>query len=181
MDAVSQDSFTVCEHCNSINGPMNKYCSQCSFPIRGSEGEKASFLLTVSSRRRFLDDARQKIKSARTVIFVLAALFFVFGLFVGFAMDDFPSMIVSLVLCLIYLLLAAWCNQNPFGAILTAFIIYVTLIMVNMLVDPETLFQGIIIKIGIIAWLVKGIRSAHEAKGYLRELQNLRAVPVDAE
>jgi hypothetical protein len=112
---------------------------------------------------------------------VLAALFFVFGLFVGFAMDDFPSMIVSLVLCLIYLLLAAWCNQNPFGAILTAFIIYVTLIMVNMLVDPETLFQGIIIKIGIIAWLVKGIRSAHEAKGYLRELQNLRAVPVDAE
>ncbi|HEY8512802.1 MAG TPA: hypothetical protein VIL31_12670 [Cyclobacteriaceae bacterium] len=135
----------------------------------------------MSSRRRFLDDARQKIKSARIVILVLAGLFFAFGLFVGFTMDDFPSMVVSVVLCFIYLLLAAWCNQNPFGALLTAFIIYLTLILINTLVDPATLFHGIIIKIVIIGWLIKGIRSAHEAKGYLKELQNLKAVPVDAE
>jgi hypothetical protein len=181
MDTVNRDSFAVCEHCNSINGPLSKYCSQCSFPIRGSEEEKASFQLTVSSRRRFFDDAMGKIKSARSAIFGLAALFFIFGLFMGFGMGDYATMIVNLVLCVIYLVLAAWCNQNPFGALLTAFIIYLTLIVINMLIDPATLFQGIIIKIVIIAWLAKGIRSAHEAKGYLRELQNLKAVPVDAE
>jgi hypothetical protein len=135
----------------------------------------------VSSRKRFLNDAMDKIKSARKVIYVLAALFFIFGLFMGFGMDDFATMMVNLVLCVIYLVLAAWCTHNPFGAILTAFIIYLTLIVVNMLIDPATLFQGIIIKIAIIAWLAKGIRSAHEAKGYLKELQNLKAVPVDAE
>ncbi|HEX7014654.1 MAG TPA: hypothetical protein VF191_04030 [Cyclobacteriaceae bacterium] len=181
MDAISQDTFAVCEHCNAINGPLNKYCSQCSYPIRGSEEEKASFQLTVSSRRRFLDDAMGKIKSARKVIYGLAALFFIFGLYMGFGEDDFATMMVNLILCVIYLVLAAWCNQNPFGAILTAFIIYLTLIVVNMLIDPATLFHGIIIKLVIIAWLVKGIRSAHEAKGYLRELENLKAVPVDAE
>lgn len=181
MDAVSHDNFAVCEHCNAINGPVNKYCSQCSFPIRGSEEEKASFHLTVSSRRRFLDDANGKIKSARNAIYGLSALFFIFGLFMGFGMDDFATMIVNLVLCVTYLVLAAWCSHNPFGAILTAFIIYLTLVVVNMLIDPATLFQGIIIKVVIIAWLAKGIRSAHEAKGYLKELQNLKAVPVDAE
>jgi len=181
MDAVSQDTFAVCEHCNAINGPLNKYCSQCSYPIRGSDEEKASFRLTVSSRRRFLGDAMDKVKSARNAILGLAALFFIFGLFVGFGMDDFATMIANLILCVIYLVLAVWCNQNPFGAILTAFIIYLTLIVVNMLIDPATLFQGIIIKVVIIAWLAKGIRSAHEAKGYLKELENLRAVPVDAD
>jgi hypothetical protein len=181
MDAVSQDAFTVCEHCNAINGPLNKYCSQCSFPVGGSDEEKANFRLIVSSRRRFLDDAMDKIKSARNAIYGLAALFFIFGLFMGFGMDDFATMIVNLILCVIYLVLAAWCNQNPFGAILTAFIIYMTIVLVNMVVDPATLFQGIIIKIVIIAWLAKGIRSAHEAKGYLKELENLKAVPVDTE
>lgn len=181
MDAVNHDTFTVCEHCNAINGPVNKYCSQCSFPMRGSEEEKASFYLTVSSRKRFLGDAMSKIKSAKNVILGLAALFFIFGLVMGFVMDDFATMIVNIVLCVVYLVLAAWCNQNPFGAILTAFIIYLTLIVANMLIDPATLFHGIIIKVVIIAWLAKGIRSAHEAKGYLRELENLKAVPVDAE
>lgn len=169
----------VCEHCKAYNDEGRKYCSQCSFPIEGTEEEKRSFRLTVSSRKRFLDDARSKIRYAKIVICGLAGLFFLVGMFQGFASDDFVSMIANLFLCVLYLLLAAWCNHNPLGAILTAFIIYLTLMLVNLLIDPITLFQGVIIKCIVIAGFVKGIRSAQEAKGYLRELQNLKADPFD--
>lgn len=181
MTEAILEATNTCEHCHAYHDAGRKYCSQCSFPIDGTEDEKRSFRLTVSSRKRFLDDARDKIKSARIVIQVLAGLFFLIGLFMGFAMDDFASMIANLCLCVIYLMLAAWCNQNALGAILTAFIIYITLMVVNVIIDPATLFQGVIIKFFVIAGLVKGIRSAQEAKGFLKELQNLKAVPVDYE
>lgn len=177
-DAILEVTQT-CEHCNAYNTGASKYCSQCSFPIDGTEEEKTGFRLTVSSRKRFLDDARSKIRYAKIVICALAGLFFVLGLFMGFGADDYVSMIANLFLCVIYLVLAAWCSRNPVGAILTAFIIYLTLMLVNLLIDPASLFQGVLIKFFVIAGLVKGIRSAQEAKGYLKELQNLKAAPVD--
>lgn len=179
MTEASLDYAGACENCHAVNHSRSNFCVECSFPIGGTEEEKTSFRLTVSSRKRFLSDARDKIRSAKNVIFVLAGIFFLFGLYTGFGLDDFPTMIVNLFLCVVYLVLAAWCSRNPLGAILTAFIIYATLMVVNLVIDPTTLFQGIIMKCIIIAALVKGMRSAQEAKGYLSELQNLKAAPLD--
>ena len=49
----------------------------------------------------------------------------------------------------------------------------------NALVEPTSLFSGIVIKIIIIVALVKGIRSAQEAQKYLGELEKLKAVPAN--
>lgn len=171
-------SVITCENCSTPGDPNKKFCSQCSFPIGGTDEEKTSFRLIVSSRKRLLSDAQDKIKSARIAILVLAGIFFVSGLIIGFGNDDFETMIVNLVLCVIYLVLAAWANQNPFGAILTAFIIYVTLQVVNGFLEPTSIIRGVIIKVFVIAAFVKGIRSAHEAQGYLKELEKLKAQPI---
>jgi cell division protein FtsW (lipid II flippase) len=177
----SQDQIIVpqtCENCQANHENQQKFCSQCSFPIGGNEDEKRSFRLTVSSRKRLFSDAQDKIKSAKTIIYVLAALFVVFGLIAGFAQDDFSTMVVNIVLSLVFLILAAWSKKNPFGAILTAFIIYITLHVTNAFIDPATIPQGIILKIFFIAAFVKGIRSAQEAQGYLNELEKFKAAPV---
>jgi cell division protein FtsW (lipid II flippase) len=156
---------------------LNKYCTQCSFPINGTEEEKRSFRLSVSSRKRLLSDAEDKIKNARYIIYALAALFFVSGIILGVVNDDFVTMIVNLFICVLYLILAAWCTKNPFGAFLTAFIIYVTLIVVNAFFNPATLLSGLVMKIICIGALITGIRSAKEAQGYLSELEKVKAVP----
>lgn len=171
-------TVTTCENCNATHDFSKKFCSQCSFPIGGTEDEKRSFRLLISSRKRLLSDANDKIKSAKTAIYVLAGLFFLFGLVAGFANDDFATMIVNLFLCVIFLVLAAWSSNNPFGAILTAFIIYATVHIVNGFIDPATIIQGVIIKALVIVAFVKGIQSAHEAQGYLKELEKLKSVPV---
>ena len=52
-----------------------------------------------------------------------------------------------------------WAKTNPFGASLTALIIYVTGMIVGAALDPATLAQGWLIKILVIAALVSGVRS----------------------
>jgi hypothetical protein len=168
-----------CENCTTKNPGDQKFCSQCSFPIGGTEDEQRSFRLLVSSRRRLLSDAKDKIKSARYTIYILAGIFFIVAGVAGLANDDIPTLVVNLCLCLLYLIFAAWCTKNPFGAILTAFIVYVTILVINFFVDPASIISGIIIKVFVIAAFIKGIRSAQEGQGYLKELEKLNAVPVD--
>lgn len=76
----------TCEHCGAQAIPGKKFCTQCSFPIEGTEQEKISFRLLVSSRKRFLSDAQDKIKNAKTIIYVLAGF-----LFVGFDQSIGPG------------------------------------------------------------------------------------------
>jgi hypothetical protein len=170
----------TCEHCGAQAIPGRKFCTQCSFPIEGTEQEKISFRLLVSSRKRFLSDAQDKIKNAKTIIYVLAGFLFVMGLISLLAQDDVASFVANLVLCLTYLILAAWATKNPFAAILTAFVLYLTLQIVGAIVEPITILSGILWKVIFIGAFIKGIRSAYEAKGYLEELKKLKAVPVDA-
>jgi len=121
--------------------------------------------------------AEKKIKTAKIYIYVLAALVFVSGLVYGFAKDDFVLMIVNLCISLLYLIMAAWSDKNPFGAILTTFIIYITLILLNAFLDPSSLFSGWLIKILVIGAFVKAIQSAKEAQGLLADLEKTKSLP----
>lgn len=178
--SLTPDAIT-CENCNHVNPGEQKFCSTCSFPVGGTEDEKIKFRLIVSSRKRLLKDATEKMKSAKNIIYVMAGLVFLTGLIQGIVNDDFVTMIVNLCISLLYLILAAWSAKNPFGAILTALMIYITLNVINAFFEPATIVQGIIIKIFFIAAFIKGIRSAKEAEVYLAELEKLKAVPVGNE
>jgi hypothetical protein len=180
MDSLPEPvNYITCENCSTQNASDKKFCSQCSFPIGGSEEEQRSFRLLVSSRKRLLNDAQDKIKSAKTAIYFLAVIFFIVGLIAGIANDDVPTLVVNFFLCVLYLIFAAWCSRSPFGAILTAFIVYATLQVVNAFLDPTSIASGLIIKVFIVIALIKGIRSAQEGQGYLKDLERLNAVPVD--
>ena len=180
MDS-SEQSAIICENCNTSFNVVQKFCSTCGFPIGGNEDEKRSFRLIVSSRKRLLSDANKQVKNAKNIIYALAGIFLISGLFLGLANDDFGGMIVNLVLCLLYLILATWAGKNAFGAILTGFIVYITVQLLNAFVEPATLFQGIILKIVFIGAFIKGIQSALEAKKFLTELEKFKAVPVGEE
>jgi hypothetical protein len=171
-------SLVACENCQTNTPSVQTYCSQCSFPVNGMEEEKRNFRLLVSSRKRLVKDAEEKMKSSKVIIYIMAGIFFLVGLYMGFGLDDYFSLTANLVCCIIYLGLAAWTDHNPFGAILTALILYITLIVINAFIEPSTLFSGIIMKVIFISAFVKGIRSAQEAQRYLAELERLKAVPT---
>ena len=153
MDVIQEygsPATSDCENCSATVPNSQKFCSHCSFPANGSDSEKQSFRLHVSSRKRFLSDAQDKIKSSKYIMFGLAGIFLVVGLLVGFGADDFETMVINIFCCIVYLILAAWCSKNPFGATLTALIIYATLVTVNAFVEPTSLFSGIFLKIIVV-------------------------------
>ena len=67
---------------------------------------------------------------------------------------------IMAALAVIFLALWWWAQTNPFGAALSALLLYVTVTLIGAMVDPASLLQGIIIKVIIIVALVKSIQAA---------------------
>ncbi|HTH58497.1 MAG TPA: hypothetical protein VL728_20765 [Cyclobacteriaceae bacterium] len=175
MSSAPVDQTLSCENCGNLHSAAQKFCSKCSFPINGTEEEKIQFKNKIRGHQFLKEEAEKELKKPRVIILVLAGVVLLSGLYQGFANDDFATMIVNLCMSLLYLILAAWCSKNPFGAILTALLVYITVNVINAFVDPLSLFQGIILKIIFIGALVKGIRSARDAQEHLVQLQKMNA------
>ena len=58
-----------------------------------------------------------------------------------------------------------WARRAPFPAMVTALCVYLSVIVLNGIVDPKTLIQGIIIKIIFISALIAGIKASLVARG----------------
>ncbi len=69
-------------------------------------------------------------------------------------------LVVNLILCALMLVLAWWSKRKPLPAILVAAAVFAAVQVMNAVIDPTTLVQGIVIKIIIVAVLVKGIKGA---------------------
>lgn len=69
-------------------------------------------------------------------------------------------LIVNLVLAAIMGVLAVWGEYSPLGAVVVATATYGVVLVANAIVDPATIGQGIVVKIIIIAFLVRGIKAA---------------------
>lgn len=67
-----------------------------------------------------------------------------------------------------------WARVHPVPAFTTAFVLFLIVQVVNLVVDPETLFQGIVIKAIVIVVFLGGIKAA------LAERAAARAGPVPA-
>jgi hypothetical protein len=166
----------TCENCKQEVDHENVFCPSCGYPVKGTDQQRYAYSVQLSRRKSMLGDAEKRIKEARTAIFVVAGLTFIGGLFVGISKDNSAAMVVNFILTILYLIFAAWCTKNPFGAILTAFIVYVTTIILNAIVEPATLISGIIVKILVVIALIKGIQSALEAKRLMQELQSSKTI-----
>ena len=63
-----------------------------------------------------------------------------------------------------FIVLGFWTKKKPYYAIIGALVLYILLIALNAFFDITTLYKGIILKIIIIVFLVKGLGDAKEAQ-----------------
>ena len=109
----------------------------------------------------------KKVKSAQTTIFIVAGIQLVFGLFVAFTGNDDIMAIqigVAVVIAAIFFGLGMWCKSKPFTAIIIALSLYVGLWILDAVYDPTNLVKGILVKVFIVIYLVKGISAAKAAQ-----------------
>jgi hypothetical protein len=82
---------------------------------------------------------------------------------------DTASAIAYLILGTIYVGLGQWTATKPFAAILTGLILFLTVQLLGIVLDPTSIFSGIIIKVLVVVALITGSRSAYEAERIRRE------------
>lgn len=173
-------SARTCDNCTAAIS-TEKFCTSCGFPVNGTEEEKTEYKGKIIVSQFSLQEAEEKIRKARNIIYILAGLTFLGAMITGIANDDYPTMMANLVICLLYLILAYWANKNPFGAILTCFIVYLTLQIVLAILAPATIVSGILWKVIFIGAFIKGIQSASEAQKLMKQLEQYKRKPLGAE
>ncbi len=121
---------------------------------------------TIFDESELLSQGYDKhVRRARTTIFVVAAIQFVSGFVLGFLGPEDEKWItigIVTVIASIFAALGFWANRKPYHAILTALILFVSLILLDVIFDPASAFRGIIFKAFIVFYLIKGLNNARE-------------------
>lgn len=166
----------TCTNCGSKVEEGNTFCSNCGFPARGTDEEKNKFLHRIKLKKDVVKDAEKKIKSVKTMLYILAGLNVVIGLFFVFGSNaylNFADGIGFLIAGLVFIGCAIWVNKQPLMGVLAAFGFYLFIQVLGAIVDPTTIFKGIILKIIIIGVFIKGVNSARDAKKYKEQLSEM--------
>ncbi len=151
----------LCTNCGAeISKSDSKFCVNCGFPHNGTEKEKALFHANRVLKKNAKSEAAKKVQSAKKTLFWMAGIFFVVGLFYFFRSQDPAILITNALLALIFLGLAFWAQTKPFAALLSALLLYIMIIVLNAVLEPMTIIQGILFKVIVITLLGKGVYSA---------------------
>lgn len=160
-----------CGHCGVSLTNEHKFCPHCGFPQQGTREDQKDFRAQVFLKKQDLTNAQSKVKNAAATLYVIAGFTSLYGLIVGLGIrEDAGLMIGNVVIAILYILLGLWSQEKPFMAILSGLILYATFILLNAFLDPATLYNGMVIKLVVIVFLIKGVVSARQANRILSEL-----------
>jgi hypothetical protein len=170
---------SVCYYCSSKGlKDDDLYCPNCGFPQKGSQAEMKKFLSEMNYKQRLINDHKRAVNKARYMLFafaifqLLASIFFIY-LYIRFNFSLLLPL-VGIITSGIYFGLGIWSKKEPFAAILTGFFIFVLIIAINFIIDPKSLFKGIVLKIIFISGFVYGYKGAKEAESLEKELKEIK-------
>lgn len=103
------------------------------------------------------------VKRARRTLFMLAGIQLLGGVFMGMQVNAALRTAVwieVLIVSGIIFALAFWSKKKPYAALQTAVIFYLSYQGLSMLLNPVSIFQGIILKVIIVVYLFLGLSNA---------------------
>jgi hypothetical protein len=65
-------------------------------------------------------------------------------------------------LCGAHVLLYLWAKKQPFPATLVALVLFGTLQLLNAVMDPSTIYKGIVLKIVFVMVLIKAVQAGYQ-------------------
>ncbi len=165
-----------CSKCNSNLKEEDIFCPNCGYPENADQKEKDKYAYRIKLKSDVVQDAKKKLKNVKILLYVIAGINFLIGIYYLSNEMTFADGIGSLISGFIFLGCVFWVNKQPLTGILAAFIFWIILQLSVIFIDPSLLFRGIIIKIVIIGVFIKGINSAKDFKSYSEQLKEMNAL-----
>jgi hypothetical protein len=116
------------------------------------------------------------IRQARNAIFFAAAILVINVIVLAFTVSaEYEFLWLDVLIWGIFIagfiVLGFWTKKKPYYAIIGALILYGLFILLNAALDISSIFKGLIFKIAIVVFLVKGIKDAKEAQEMKAQLK----------
>ena len=135
---------------------------------------------TIFSDQEFSMEGYDKhIRQARNTLFVAAGILLLNAIILFSKYPfDIEIMWLDYLLWTGYIggciVLAFWTKKKPYFAIIGGLILIGVFIVVNAIIEPTTIFSGLIFKIAIIVFLIKGLGNAKDAQQMKEQFDNSR-------
>ncbi|HTD98206.1 MAG TPA: hypothetical protein VK668_02935 [Mucilaginibacter sp.] len=160
------NNLILCDACCAHVGIDDQFCTNCGYPLKGTEAEQRAFIAKQATAEIDLRDYHKKLKNATNTLYYLAGIFVLSALIIYFVKSDDPNIlavvITNLILAMLFLALGGYSQKKPLACLISGFCLYILVQVLIFVNDPAAIFSGIIVKIFIIGFLVKGIRSAFQ-------------------
>lgn len=125
---------------------------------------------TIFSKEEFSMEGYDKhIRQARNTLFIAAGILLLNALILFSKYPfDIEVMWLDYMLWTVYIggfiALGFWTKKKPYYAIVGGLILFGIFILVNAIIEPATIFGGLIFKIAVIVFLIKGVNDAKNAQ-----------------
>jgi hypothetical protein len=149
------------------------YCANCGYPIRGSVQEQQDFVLKRDMAEIDMAGFNKRLKKAGNTLYYLAFFFVFSGVVTFFVRKNDPEVlgvvIPLLILATVFLALGWYSRKRPLASIVSGLCLYVIALLLMFINNPASIAYGLLFKIIIIGYLIKGIKSAIEIEKIKKE------------
>jgi hypothetical protein len=150
-----------CPSCSKKINPKTIRCPYCKALLVSKE--KFSSVVKKRKEKSLEREKKDFIKSGRNTLLIVGGLNTI-PLFMYLSQGDDLSAIIQGTIAGIFLGLGLLATKVPYAALLSGIIVYLLVMGLSALADPESIISGIIIKIIVLYYLFKGMRAANKFK-----------------
>jgi hypothetical protein len=166
----TEDHPFICRKCRYVNQAHYSFCTDCGFPISAGKAQLRMHIMRRKQLKQLLQDCYIKISAARTTIYIIAAICL---LGIAFLFSDNNQSVIRGILLLLsstlFVALAKWSNTKPFTALLICLLMLVSYVAIttwtqfNMMLSSATRVYVLIVELGLVYFLVQGVKAAWQA------------------
>jgi hypothetical protein len=156
---------------NVVNDDV--YCSNCGYPLKGSAQEQRDFIAKQHTINVDIAVVNKRVRAAGNTLYYLSGIFILSGIINFFISKDDPDVaaivIPIFILAILFLVLGEYSKKKPLACIISGLALYAIVQVLSFIDNPANIAHGIIIKIIIIGFLIKGVKSAIEIEKIKKE------------
>ena len=153
-----------CPNCKESISKIEFECSNCKYPLSGTDKEKAVFIGRQISNKSKIDDAKTSQNKIRIILYIIGGFQLLNALMAYLNGYDMGSYLFYFILGSIFILFGYLSPKKPLVFISLALILLLAYYAFLYSINPRYLTQGLIWKIISVSFLVYGIVKSLEER-----------------
>lgn len=145
-------------------------CYNCNFPFNGTEKEKGIHIGRFINKKEVITNSADSLRKSQLILYAIAGFNVIF-LITGFFGDQINVFDIglNLIIAIIFILCAFFIHRQSILLTVIPLVLIILINVLNFIVEPTSLYKGIILKLIIIGSLVYSIYLIKSAADFKKE------------